>query len=85
MSNDNPYPKTTFEGATTERVKSITIHNPDGQPYHATIEWQYKVETPIATVYPFMKKVNIVFDETNELHQEVLIAIEKLIITTKGE
>ena len=78
-----PYETTEFAGVANERVKTITIHNPDGQPYHATIEWQYKVETPVAVLYPHKKTVSVVFDETNELHQRVLLALEELALATK--
>lgn len=78
-----PYETTEFAGVANERVKTITIHNPDNQPYHATIEWQYKVETPVAVLYPHKKTVSVVFDETNELHQKVLLALEELALATK--
>ena len=78
-----PYETQEFDGKAIERVKTITIHNPDGQPYHAVIEWQYKVETPVGTMYPHKKTVSVVFDETNELHQKVLQALEELALATK--
>ena len=78
-----PYETQEFNGTANERVKTITIHNPDGQPYHASIEWQYKVETPVGMLYPHKKTVSVVMDETNELHQRVMTAMLELAESTK--